>query len=370
MYAGNGIQTMGEIGEKPRILIVDDEPSVRFTLKSLLSPEDYNLILLDNGRELLRRFDEFEPDVILLDVMMPIMEGFEVCRRLRALPGGKHVPVILLTVLNGREEIVRGLDAGADEFLTKPVSGPELRARVRSMIRIKTQYDELQAALRLHGDLTHMIVHDMRDPLARVFLYLDSLRELVHEQKAVELVEQARNGAQNLDAYIDEILLLAKSEAGQLTLKRQDVVLNSLIVEVTGDYRTLAEASDVQLVTELPEASPQLTVDVNLFRRMLDNLLSNAVKYSPKDSRVTVKVTRIEDPDRSVRIQVMDAGPGIPEERRETIFDKFEIVEQKEKVKSQIGLGLPFCKMVAEAHGGRIVATANHPQGSVFTVEI
>lgn len=358
------------MGGTPRILIVDDEPSVRFTLKTLLSSQDHNLVLLDSGRELLQQFDEYSPDVILLDVMMPDMDGFEVCRRLRTLPGGQYIPVILVTALNGQGEIVRGLDAGADEFLTKPVNGPELRARVRSMLRMKTQYDKLQAMLRLRRDLTHMIVHDMRGPLAQIFLYVGTLRELVQQPKTLKLVERVLAGAEELDTYIDEILLLAKSEAGQLTLSREEVALNDLILEVTGDSRARAEAADIQLVTDLPEMSPQVSLDVNLFRRMMDNLLSNAVKYSPRESTVTVKVTQPAGPTGPVRIQVMDEGPGIPEERREAIFNRFEVAELKQKGTSQTGLGLSFCKMVAEAHDGHIVAGANQPQGAVFTIEI
>lgn len=123
--------------EVARVLIVDDEPYARTTLEALLIPEGYTLAFAADGREALERLDAFQPDTILLDVMMPEMDGFSMCRQLKARKQWQHIPVILVTALDGKENLVRGLEAGADEFLTKPVNGLELRARVRSMLRVK-----------------------------------------------------------------------------------------------------------------------------------------------------------------------------------------------------------------------------------------
>jgi DNA-binding response OmpR family regulator len=132
----------------PHVLIVDDTPSMRDALGALLLPEGYHLAFAASGQEALDRLQELSPDVILLDVMMPGMDGFQVCERLKADERWRHIPTILVTSLDSQEDLVRGLDAGADEFLTKPVTGLELRARVRTMLRIKQQFDEQQAALR------------------------------------------------------------------------------------------------------------------------------------------------------------------------------------------------------------------------------
>src|SRR5262249_29049268 len=144
----------------PRVLIVDDDPLARDTLEAQLYLEGYELLFATNGIDALQRMKELTPDVILLDVMMPQMSGFEVCQYLKQRSEFRHIPIILVTALDGPDELVRGLGAGADEFITKPVNSQELRARVRSMLRIKAQYDDLERTLQLRELLSNMIVHD------------------------------------------------------------------------------------------------------------------------------------------------------------------------------------------------------------------
>src|SRR5262245_5502577 len=132
--------------KQAQILVVDDERTARDTLEAFLYPENYHLLFATNGFEALNCLQTFEPDVILLDVMMPGLDGYEVCQQIKANEAWRHIPLILITALNSKAEVVRGLDTGADEFLSKPVNGYELRARIRSMLRIKRQHDQLAAS--------------------------------------------------------------------------------------------------------------------------------------------------------------------------------------------------------------------------------
>jgi len=362
--------------QKNTILIVDDEPSARDTLEALLWSEGYELAFAASGQEALDRLEDLKPDVILLDVMMPGMNGFEVCQRLKANEQWRPIPVILITALDSKEDLVRGLDAGADDFLHKPVNGPELRARVRSMLRIKRQHDELEATLRLREDLSNMIVHDMRSPLASILLHSQLLAMKVASPDVSKHTETIRAEAQRLDSFINDILMLAKMEHGQLILSRSPVDVNQIALEAEKGYSAIAQSRQINLVVDLPEESQRVSLDANLFRRVLDNLLSNALKFSPAGSTVTLRITyprartASEPQAPHVRIQVLDEGPGIPEEHRQRIFNQFEIVALRQRQIPQIGLGLAFCKMVIEAHGGRIFVEANEPKGSVFTIEI
>jgi two-component system sensor histidine kinase/response regulator len=364
------------------ILIVDDEPMARQMLQALLAREGYDLALAASGPEALARLDELGPDVILLDVMMPDMDGFQVCQRLKTDERWRHIPIILVTALDTKEDLARGLDAGADEFLTKPVSPLELRARVRSMLRTKEQYDELEETLHLREDLVRMTMHDMGTFLTSITLLTELLlkRSTIAPDtiapEYVEEIEEIHTHVQRLNSLLNDMLIVAKMEAGKLILNRSRVDMSQLVLAVERNHSVIAQTRGVDLVIDLPEESRQILLDANLFQRVLDNLIANALKFSPAGSTVTLRVeypeaepgSQLQEP--RVRIQVLDEGPGIAEAHRDRIFDKFEIVALKREGVSQFGLGLAFCKMVVKAHEGRIFVEANEPRGAVFTVEV
>lgn len=359
------------------ILIIDDESIARDVLEGLLHNQGYRLVFAASGPEALAYLEKETPDAILLDVMMPEMDGFTVCRRIKTDPRWQQIPVIIVTILGSKEDLARGFEAGADDFISKPVDALELRARVRSMVRIKRQYDELQAALRLREDLAHMIIHDMRTPLTTILGFSDpALLEHMIPESCVDIFERIHTQAEHLNAYVNDMLLLAKMESGRLILNRTMVEVSELIEHVREFNSTIARLKNITLAFNVPDVSYQLLVDRNLFRRVLDNLISNAIKYSPENSTVTVRVEYANIPagqpagGPQVRIQVLDEGPGIAPEDRERIFRKFEIVSLKRRDHTQVGLGLAFCKMVVDAHGGRIFVTGNEPAGSIFTVEM
>ena len=360
------------MSRRATICIVDDNAAARETSAELLSPEPYDVLLLSSGLALLAQLDQMIPDVILLDVMMPEVDGFEVCRRLKADAAWQHIPVILLTALDSRTDLVQGLKAGADEFLTKPVNGPELRARVHSMLRIKRQYDRLQAMLQLRQNLAHMVVHDMRTPLTVALLKVGLM--LRHDALPTDVqasLRTVRDQVHALEALINEILLVAKMEQGQLLLNRAEVTINQLVLATAQNLQVVAESSDLILVLDLPSQSPVVWLDASLFSRVLDNLVANALKFSPGGSTVTVRLKSLDERGpRHVCLQVLDEGPGVPEAQRQSIFNMYEIVELKETGVPQTGLGLAFCKMVVDAHGGQIFVAPNHPTGSIFTLEV
>lgn len=360
----------------PHVLIVDDELVTRNTLRGMLLAEGYKLSFAVNGREALAQVGQEPPDVILLDVMMPEMDGFEVCQHLKSDPRWQHIPIILVTALDSKEDLAHGLDSGADEFISKPVTTLELQARVRSMLRIKKQYDDLMMLLQLREDLANMIVHDMRSPLTVILGYSDSVQRRLQQKFPEEIVplQKIYRQAQRLQGFANDMLMLTKMERGQLVLQRSLVDVNQLIKTAEPDYQILAEARGMKLEVILPAEQPRpVDADPVLLQRVLDNLLANAFKYAPGNSLVVIKVEypasdQLVGPQ--LRLKVMDEGPGIPEENWERIFEKYEIVALKKSSLAQVGLGLAFCKMVAEMHGGQIFYQPNQPVGSVFVVEI
>lgn len=353
--------------QPPLVMVVDDDEGARTAIGALLEVEGHRLVLADRGDRALEQLRDLSPDVVLLDVMMPGIDGFETCRRLKADPRLRHVPVIMVTALADRAHLVKGLDAGADEFVSKPVSGVELRARVRSMLRIKRQWDELGRALRLREELAHMIVHDMRTPLASILGYAELLLARDDPATRGQWLERVRLQATRLSRFTDEILLVSKLEEGKLRLDRQPVDLGSLAEQVRDDLKVQAEARRIQLVVDRPEARLTLSADSGLLRRVLENLVSNAIKFSPTGTNVLV---RVQPRDGGARLAVVDEGPGVPEEARGRLFEKFAITDLKKSGVRQTGLGLYLVRLVAEAHGGAVAVEPNQPRGSVFSITL
>jgi len=358
---------------RSKILIVDDEQSMRTQLTSMLANGEYEITSLANGKELLEKLADLSPDLIILDVIMPDMDGFEVCRRVKAHSKFQHIPIILVTIMDGKKVLIEGLEAGAVDFLQKPVSKLELQVRVRSMLRIKKQYDELQATLLMREELSTMIVHDMSSPIVSVLLHTTLLQEKITDPELLKYLEMIRLAADRLDSFVNDMLMLAKMEQSKLRLHPSLIDINQLALDAEQHFSIIAHSKGIKLKVELTQPTLEMSVDSNLFRRVIANLLANALQYSPSETQVTLRLEAkktVKDNKLHLHMQVIDEGTGIPEEYRHRIFEKFEVIDLKRKGVPQIGLGLTFCKMAVDAHGGRIYVKSNYPQGSIFVVEI
>lgn len=356
------------VGQKI-LLVVDDEPDNFDVIDILLFKEDYRLYHVQSGRAALEFLDRQLPDVIILDVMMSEMDGLQVCKILKANPQWRHIPILIVTALVAKEDLARCLDAGADDFLSKPVNGLELRARVNSMLRIKQQYDAIQSVLKLKEDMTSAIIHDLRNPMTNIQLACDLLAAANLPEKPRKKVAQIATAIQRLRSLVDDILIVARIEAGKLSLTLREVDLADMGAQVLADFEEIATAKRIQLVGNLPKPGNYLQLDANLVRRAIDNLLANAIKFSPLSSQIKLQIDYPESGVCQARIAVFDAGPGVSEAKRQVIFERYEVGSVMSGV-PQIGLGLSFCKMVAEAHGGSIFVESNQPVGSIFTLEL
>lgn len=351
-----------------KILIIDDEPDNFDVIDALLDSQGYELSYVSNGQEALELLVDFQPDVILLDVMMPQMNGIEFCQQFKSNVQWKHIPIIMVTALNSKEDLSEGIAVGADDFISKPVNGTELRSRVKSMLRIKQQYDSLQEVINLREDLSNMIVHDLRNPLTSIILAAEMLRVgNLSPERQFQKSNQIIAAGQQLQSMIDSLLLMAKLDAGKLILQRTNIDICELCDLSISDIQPAIIHKNLKLITDLPQPGGTINLDVNLFRRVLDNLLSNAIKFTTANGKITLHA-HYPAPGK-LKIQVADTGKGVKEELREIIFHKYEIGSFKQEA-SQIGLGLAFCKMTVEAHGGIITVENNKPQGAIFTIEI
>lgn len=351
----------------PSILIVDDDPDNFDVIETLLSDHDYQLHYASNGKMAIASLELLQPDLILLDVMMPDIDGIEVCRKIKAIPQWQVVPIIMVTALDSKEDLSRCLATGADDFISKPINRVELIARVNSMLRIKSQYNELQALLKSREDMVNMIVHDLRNPLMSVLFSLYLLGRLELPDKIEDKIARCLLSAQRLQALINDLIVMGKMEHSHIKLNRVDVDLCTSVKSTVENFQAIAAQKNIKLICQVPDPGGKIQVDDALFTRVLDNLLSNATKFSPRHSQVIINATYLEL--QGAKIQVIDTGPGVPKEFRDNIFKKYEIGRIMPNV-SQIGLGLAFCKMVIEAHGGQIKVIPNQPQGSIFEITL
>ena len=363
----------------PRILVVDDNEANRALARETLEDEGYEVILASNGTDGVLAYEQHRPDCVLLDVRMPDLDGFAVCNRIRALPGGADTPVLFLTALRDVDTFDRSLAAGGSDFLTKPVRPTELVVRVESALKLRQLGIELREhyeLLRQQRDdllrlqlqkerLTTFVVHDLKNPVNTMDLHAQLLlRHRDLPQSAVDSAKQIRAEARLLTAMILNLLDLAKADEGQLLARPAEVDLAALVNDVLTDLAANADAHGVRLESALELT--HVSADPDLFRRALSNLVDNAIRYSPKGTCIRVIAQVRVD---GFEIRVTDAGTGVPPDMRDKIFDPFVQGEPDVASRRGRGLGLTFCKVVAEAHGGRIWVEDGTP-GAVFCMRI
>ena len=342
--------------QAPTILIVDDSPANVLLLVRMLTERGYTARTALSGTLALQAVRTELPDLILLDITMPEMTGYEVCERLKADTALKDIPVIFISALNETIDKVKAFHVGGADYVTKPFQLEEVYARIQTHL-------QLRRLERLRDDLTHMVVHDLRNPLAVIWNFLDILE--FHEAHKLSastqtLVTVARRSAEDLLNMIGSILDVSKMGAGEMKLHREPCDLDALTRAVLATTQPLPGNRTVTL--DAPESSLTVPADVGLIRRVLQNLLSNALKVTPAGGDVRIVIT----PSRSeVRVAVTDTGPGISPEYHQRIFEKFGQVEDRTN-RLGTGLGLAFCKLAIEAHGGRIGVESEVGKGSTF----
>ncbi len=369
---------------EPRcILLVDDEPFNLALLERLLVPLGHDLVRAEDGASALAMLAERKPDLVLLDLVMPGMDGFNVLAEIRARATEDHIPVIVLTAHSEREIRLRGLEAGADDFLEKPVDARTLRLRVANLLqwnesraalrRLNRELESRNASLRRlqreQRELTDFVVHDLKTPLSSICLNLRYAQEVVGEERPnlAEALEDASRASRRLRSMIEDLLVISRLEDCDLPVHEELIVLSDLLREVFGEYVRRAADKHVELL------GPRLTstrvlADRALLQRVIENLLDNSLRYTPEHGRVSI-ATRSNG---KAEIFVSNSGPPIPPSERVRIFEKFARVENGRSALGNAGLGLYFCKRVLEALGGSIevTETAEWPTSFVLSLPV
>lgn len=353
------------------VIVADVDPANRALCASALKADDYEVLEASDGQQVLHLLQVQNVDVVLLSVFMSQLGGFETCRRIKAQEKTKMIPVLLVTALDERGARLSGMDAGADDFITKPIDPREVSLRVRNAARSKGLYDQLQASFEelkqleeLRDGLTHMLVHDLRTPLTAIKGYASLLvagfgQGMTPQQKtfAEKIVGQSNRLVEMVSAILD----VSRLESDQMPLNLDKCDLTLLLYEQAEQFSGLP---DHNLHLNFADGV-LLKCDGELIKRVVGNLLSNAFKYTPKEEAVTLEL--VVDGG-FAKVSVVDKGPGVPVEARARIFEKFSQVEgETHKRPYSSGLGLTFCQLVIQKHGGEIaVDDGEEGKGSRF----
>jgi len=362
------------------LLVVDDDAANRDVLSRRLKRQGHDVRTATTGHDALELMSETSFELVLLDIMMPDMDGYEVLSRIKADRRLQRIPVIMISAIDEVQSVVRCIEAGAEDYLAKPFDPTLLKARIGASLekkrgrdretvlheQLQQNYVRLLEVEKLRDDMRNMIVHDLRTPLTSVIVGMEmvgSAGPLSDVQR--EVMSIATSGGKTLLGMINDLLDVEKMESGSALLHYEPLSATELVASALEQVESLAAAEQTSLVTAIGSALPVFEGDADKLRRTLVNLLANAIKFT-RGGTVTMTVTLAED--QRIRFAVRDTGAGIPPEAFERIFEKFGQLDAHTRVGT--GLGLAFCKLAVEAHGGRIDVESTLGKGSTFSFTI
>jgi two-component system, sensor histidine kinase and response regulator len=358
----------------PRILVVDDELSNRALLRAWLADENTSIVEAESGEQAIELVQTISPDLVLLDVMMPGIDGFDTTRRIKDLAGQGFLPVILVTALADREARVHGLDVGADDFLSKPIDRHELMVRVRNLLALREKEATLRQRnvhllqlMRFRDEMTALLVHDLKNPTSIIDMSLEYVQqrpELALHEQAAEAIADARGATDRIARIVANMLDLVRLEANRLVLHRATASPAALLSSVAEGRAAMVRQRTIHLDLDVDPAL-QVNADIDILTRVIENVVDNSIQHVSEGGRILMRTERRGG---TAAMLIGNDGPPVPPEMRESIFEKFARGEETTN-RRNLGLGLYFCRLAMEAHGGRIWV-ADRPLPAVFGLEL
>lgn len=362
---------------KARVLVVDDMAANIDILLNLLT-NDYEVMVAMDGKDALKCVKDSTPSIILLDIMMPGIDGYEVCRQLKSDPGTAEIPLIFLTALADDQDEEKGLNLGAVDYITKPFSPMLVKARVKNQLalaqarstvitqrdHIEENYERLRKLELLRDELVHMLIHDLRSPLTGLCGNLEYALRYgeIKDGETRECLQHSLDSGNSLCQMISSVLDVSKLESGQFPLDPRNCNLTELVHNSVQELGALTKSHHLRLPKS--ESPVHAYCDPEVIERVISNLIANAVKFTPEGGQIHIHLTREKD---AIRLSVSDSGPGIPQELQEKVFEKFG---QAKGHRYSTGLGLTFCKLAIRAHGGKIQLESKVGNGTTFHITL
>ena len=361
-----------------KLLVVDDVQTNVLLLKALLGKEGYGILVANNGQEALEVIRNENPDLILLDVMMPGMDGFEVAERLKSEEFRCEIPIIFLTALDDTQSIVNGFKLGVGDFISKPFRKEELMVRIKHQLSlvaarriIEEKNEELRKTIAGRDKMYSVIAHDLRSPMASMKMLLNTIMMSVEKDKIdpdiFDMLEMSNKTSEEVFSLLDNLLKWTKSQLGKLTVIPQKLDISGLADGVVEVMNSVAEVKHIKLIRTDHE-SFFVYVDIEMIKSILRNLISNAVKFSDPDSEIKVA---IKAEDGKVIVSVTDSGKGIKkEDQHKLLKDSTHFTTYGTNSEEGSGLGLLLCRDFARKNGGELWFESEENLGSVFSFSL
>lgn len=361
-----------------KLLVVDDVQTNVLLLKALLGKEGYGILVANNGQEALEVIRNENPDLILLDVMMPGMDGFEVAERLKSEEFRCEIPIIFLTALDDTQSIVNGFKPGVGDFISKPFRKEELMVRIKHQLSlvaarriIEEKNEELRKTIAGRDKMYSVIAHDLRSPMASMKMLLNTIMMSVEKDKIdpdiFDMLEMSNKTSEEVFSLLDNLLKWTKSQLGKLTVIPQKLDISGLADGVVEVMNSVAEVKHIKLIRTDHE-SFFVYVDIEMIKSILRNLISNAVKFSNPDSEIKVG---IKAEDGKVIVSVTDSGKGIKkEDQHKLLKDSTHFTTYGTNSEEGSGLGLLLCRDFARKNGGELWFESEENLGSVFSFSL
>lgn len=362
------------------ILVVDDNPTNLRVVVGFLANYDFEIMTSLDGEDAIRKATRFMPDIILLDVMMPGIDGFETCRRLTANPTTKNIPVIFMTALSSEDDKVRGFEAGAVDYITKPIQQRELLARMTTHLQIQAQAQQLRAqreqliALNASKDkFFSIIAHDLKGPFLPLLGNLELLAEMadtLSPQDVRAMSSSSHRSAKLVFDLLESLLVWSRIQMGHMDYQPEPLNLHEIVQQTTSVLNNVAKSKNITLTNTVATGLAVYT-DPNMLDMVVRNLTNNALKFTRPQGRVTIMAQKMDED--WVTVSVQDTGIGMTEVVKQKIFqpDQHVTTAGTNKEKGS-GLGLIMCQEIVQMYGGTIWAESELDVGTTvnFTVPI
>lgn len=351
------------------ILIIDDTPANLDVLTKFLTDSGHKVRPAISGEIGLKAAAKAQPDVILLDIQMPGLNGFEVCERLKADPATQRIPVIFISALDALDDKVRAFKVGGVDYITKPFQVLEVLARVESQLSIQWQRRRIEALSAFKDELIGIVSHDLKNPLSVILGYTEMMQfdAARGTPMSMETISRIQKAGLSMLSLIHDLLDNAPNEQ-RIPLRFAHVSLQEVVNEQVDTFALAAGAKQMVLEKQFMREHLLVNIDSRRFSQVVSNLISNAIKYSPPRRSVMVKVWREEG---TAIVEVEDNGFGIPADDLPHVFEKFYRVNTVQHMAANgNGLGLPIAKMIVEQHGGTLTVASEEGVGSVFRITL